>query len=76
MQKARYKHLTYEQRCQIYALKKSGHSLCEIATELGVHKSLSVERSAGILVNEGTAISRHSSVQANDASAPVNRKPK
>lgn len=34
-----YHHLTYEERCQIYALKKRGDSLTVIATELGVHPS-------------------------------------
>lgn len=35
----KYHHLTYEQRCQIYALKKRHLSQTEIARELGVHAS-------------------------------------
>ena len=38
MQK-QYSHLTYEQRCQIYALKKRGFSQAEIAKDLGVNQS-------------------------------------
>jgi len=34
-----YHQLTQEQRYQIYALKKTRHSLAEIATVIGVHKS-------------------------------------
>ena len=34
-----YRHLTYEERCQIYALKKSGIPSSVIALDLGVHKS-------------------------------------
>ena len=34
-----YAQLTQEQRYQIYALKKTGHSQTEIAAVLGVHKS-------------------------------------
>ena len=34
-----YKHLTYEQRCQIYILKESENSVPEIAQILGVDKS-------------------------------------
>ena len=34
-----YHHLTYEQRCQIYALKKRGDSSKEIAKEIGVDRS-------------------------------------
>ncbi len=34
-----YHQLTQEQRYQIYALKKTGHSLAEMATVIGVHKS-------------------------------------
>ena len=34
-----YRQLTQEQRYQIYALKKTKHSLAEIATVIGVHKS-------------------------------------
>ncbi len=34
-----YHHLTYEQRCQIYALKKSGFSNRAIAHSIGVHHS-------------------------------------
>lgn len=34
-----YHQLTQEQRYQIYALKKTNHSLLEIATVVGVHKS-------------------------------------
>lgn len=34
-----YSQLTQEQRYQIYALKKTKHSLAEIATVIGVHKS-------------------------------------
>lgn len=34
-----YHHLAYHQRCQLYALKKRGDSFCQIAKELGVHKS-------------------------------------
>lgn len=35
----RYHHLTYEQRCQIYVLKKRGDSSAAIAKELGFHRS-------------------------------------
>lgn len=39
-----YKHLTYEQRCQIYALKGRGDSVTEIARALGVsHSTISRE---------------------------------
>ena len=34
-----YSQLTQDQRYQIYALKKTGHSQTEIAQFLGVHKS-------------------------------------
>ena len=34
-----YSQLTQQQRDQIYALKKTGHSQTEIAQFLGVHKS-------------------------------------
>ena len=34
-----YKQLTYEQRCQIEALKKSGLSQQEIAKNIGVSQS-------------------------------------
>ena len=34
-----YRHLTYDKRCQIYALLKSGHPKTEIAELLGVHRS-------------------------------------
>jgi transposase, IS30 family len=34
-----YRHLTYEDRCQIYALKKSGMSHADIAHQLDVDKS-------------------------------------
>ena len=34
-----YRQLTQEQRYQIYALKKTGHSCLEIAEVIGVHKS-------------------------------------
>jgi len=34
-----YKHLTYEQRCHIYQLKKIEWEVKDIAIELGVHKS-------------------------------------
>ena len=34
-----YHHLTYEQRCQIYALVQSGHSQAAIARQIGVNRS-------------------------------------
>lgn len=34
-----YHHLTYEKRCQIYALRKSGETQSAIAKQLGVHPS-------------------------------------
>ena len=34
-----YRQLTQEQRYQIYALKKTKHSLSEMAAVIGVHKS-------------------------------------
>ena len=34
-----YKQLTYEQRCQIYALKKTGLSQSKIAKQLNIHQS-------------------------------------
>lgn len=37
-----YTQLTEEERCQIYALMKAGHSQSEIATLLGRHKSCGV----------------------------------
>ena len=36
-----YHHLTYEERCQIYALMQSGLSQAAIARQLGVHRSTS-----------------------------------
>ncbi len=36
----RYTQLTREQRYQIYALKKAGHSRPRVAELLGVHKSI------------------------------------
>jgi IS30 family transposase len=36
----KYKQLTYEQRCQIYALKKTKISQQEVADSLGVHPSI------------------------------------
>lgn len=38
-----YRHLTYELRCQIYALKGRGDSISTIADNIGVHRS-SVDR--------------------------------
>jgi len=35
----KYHHLTYEDRCQIYALNRSGLTQCAIATQLSVHPS-------------------------------------
>ncbi len=35
----RYKHLSFEERCQIYGLWRAGHSQTEVAKEVGVHKS-------------------------------------
>ena len=34
-----YRHLARSERCQIFALRKSGFSLREIAKEVGVHHS-------------------------------------
>ena len=34
-----YKQLTYEQRCRIYGLWRTGHTQTKIADEIGVHKS-------------------------------------
>jgi transposase, IS30 family len=34
-----YHHLTYEQRCQIFALLQSGHSQAAIARQIGVNRS-------------------------------------
>jgi IS30 family transposase len=34
-----YRHLTYEQRCQIFALRQSGQSQAAIARQIGVHRS-------------------------------------
>ena len=45
-----YKQLTYEQRCQIYALNKRGDSQRSIARALGVHQSTisrELERNSG-----------------------------
>lgn len=45
-----YHHLAYEQRCQIYVLKKRGDSSRAIATILGVHRSTihrELDRNAG-----------------------------
>jgi IS30 family transposase len=45
-----YSHLTYEQRCQIYALKQRGDSSAAIAKELGVDRSTigrELERNSG-----------------------------
>jgi transposase, IS30 family len=45
-----YRHLTYDKRCQIYALLKSGHAKTEIAELLGVHRSTitkELKRNAG-----------------------------
>jgi len=46
-----YRHLTYDKRCQIYALLKSGHAKIEIAQLLGVHRSTitkELKRNAGL----------------------------
>lgn len=46
----RYKHLTTEARCQLYALKSMGHTQKEIALHLGVSKSTisrEVKRNSG-----------------------------
>lgn len=45
-----YHHLTRDQRCQIYTLKKRGDSQSEIAREIGVHRSTvyrELKRNAG-----------------------------
>ena len=45
-----YRHLTYEDRCQIYALKKSGTTPSKIAMEIGVNKSTitrEIQRNSG-----------------------------
>ena len=45
-----YRHLTYEDRCQIYALRKSGSTSSEIAAHLNVHRSTvnrEIERNSG-----------------------------
>src|SRR6202040_3245820 len=34
-----YLHLTYEQRCEIYALLQSGHSQAYVARQIGVDRS-------------------------------------
>jgi len=34
-----YRHLTYDKRCQIYALLKSGWAKAEVARQIGVHRS-------------------------------------
>ena len=34
-----YRHLTYDKRCQIYALLKSGCAKAEVARQIGVHRS-------------------------------------
>ena len=34
-----HKHLNYEQRCMIYALRKAGRNQTQIAKEMGVHRS-------------------------------------
>jgi transposase, IS30 family len=34
-----YTHLTYDLRCQIYALKQSGKLQCAIAYQLGIYQS-------------------------------------
>jgi len=34
-----HRHLTYDKRCQIYALLKSGCSKAEVARQIGVHRS-------------------------------------
>ena len=34
-----YRHLTYEERCQIFALIQSGHSQAAIARQIGVNRS-------------------------------------
>ena len=39
MSEKRYKHLTYEQRCQIYALLKINFSIRQIAADLNVAPS-------------------------------------
>jgi IS30 family transposase len=43
-------HLTYEQRCQIYALLKSGRTKAGVARQIGVHRSTitrEIERNTG-----------------------------
>ncbi len=45
-----YKHLTHDQRCQIYTLKERSDSLADIARILGVHRSTitrELERNSG-----------------------------
>ncbi len=45
-----YHHLTYEKRCQIYALKQRGDSQTQIAMQLGVNKatiSREIQRNIG-----------------------------
>lgn len=55
-----YRHLIYEDRCQIHALKKSGMSSSSIALELGVHKSTIARE---ILRNKGDAGYRFNQAQ-------------
>jgi IS30 family transposase len=55
-----YRHLTYEERCQIYALKKSGMPSSVIALEVGVNKS-TINRE--ILRNSGETGYRYKQAQ-------------
>ena len=46
-----YHHLTRDERCQIYILKKRGDSIAGIAKELGLHRSTvyrELKRNAGM----------------------------
>lgn len=63
-----YHHLTRDQRCQLYTLKKRGDSVQTISNELGVHKSTvyrELKRNAGLRgyrfkqANENAIARRH-----------------
>lgn len=56
-----YSHLAYEERCQIYALKKSGMTSSEIALQVGVNKSTITRE---IRCNSGEKGYRHKQAQA------------
>ena len=72
---SKYHHLTYEQRCQIYALKKRGDTQSAIARELKVHRSTisrELKRNKG---EKGYRI-KQAQEKASDRRSKASRRPK